>query len=149
MSIVIGGIELFQVDGEWEKVKSEIRRFIPSFTFCFVDSVYDGDTITVIGKVEDKEYKFSVRLTRYDSPEMKSKSEKEREYALRSKKALQQKIEKKAVFIDIKKYDKYGRLLAEITTFEGVNISDWMLQNKYGVPYKGEKKKEFSSLDWI
>lgn len=70
-----------------------------------VTRVVDGDSIIIIA--EDSSV-IKVRLTGIDTPELKQ------EFGTESKKALEDKVLNKMVYIDGDKKDRYGRLIANI-----------------------------------
>jgi endonuclease YncB( thermonuclease family) len=108
-----------------------------------VVKVYDGDTITIAAKLlhfdNSPVYRFSVRLRGIDSPEMKTKFPIEKILADKSQKALSQFILHQIVYLTDVGMDKYGRILANVY-LDKVNISQWMLENGYAVPYDGTIK---------
>ena len=71
---------------------------------AIVTNVTDGDTI----KIEHQNKQIKVRLAGIDTPELKQA------FGLESKKALEQKVLNKIVFVDGEKEDRYGRLIADI-----------------------------------
>ena len=123
-------------------------RFVPEFKYAKVVKVYDGDTVTLaaIPFGSKKPYLFQCRLTRIDAPEMTKQSGKtqkarnrEKALAIKSRDALFKLIGNKVVKVDIKSLEKYGRVLADLT-IDNTDVSDWMIQHKYAVPYSGGKK---------
>ena len=104
-------------------------KFIPKIEKCSVVSVYDGDTITIAS-----------RIYGIDCPEMKSRDEKEKEIALIAKKTIEDEILHKKIILKNLKYDKYGRLLANVF-YKNVDISQMMIDKKLAVPYFGKKKE--------
>lgn len=122
------------------------REFVPKFVNneVLVIKVYDGDTVTVIGKLESDQniYKYSVRLAGIDTPEIKSKCPNESACARFARDCLSECILYKIVQVNFICYDKYGRLLCEIFK-DSVNITDFMLEKKLGVRYDGNKKQQF------
>jgi len=104
--------------------------------------VYDGDTITIVGRVDRRMYKFSVRLARIDAPEIRTKFVGEKRAAIRSRDALQSLVGRKVIELRGIKREKYGRVLAEVW-FDGMNVNDWMLQQGYAVGYDGNAKKKY------
>jgi endonuclease YncB( thermonuclease family) len=141
----------------------DTRRFIPPIEHGKVVKVYDGDTITIASTIFNYNvvYRFSVRLRRIDSPEIKGKTAEEKRLAQQSREALHNLIFGKIVFLTNVDTDKYGRILADVIlyydidnpnnpTLIPINISDWMLENGLAVPYDGGKKirpKEWSKED--
>jgi endonuclease YncB( thermonuclease family) len=84
-------------------------------------------------------YRFYVRLNGIDSPEIKGKTETEKKLAKQSRDALNNLIYGKIVKLENISMEKYGRLLA-IVMCNSINVNNWMLENKYAVPYDGGKK---------
>lgn len=118
-------------------------EFVPPISGGKVIKVYDGDTITIASRLPYSEsplYRFHVRINGIDSPEIKGKSEHEKELAKKSRDALQLLILGKYVMIKRLETEKYGRILADVYLGE-LNIGDWMLQNNYAVKYNGGKKE--------
>lgn len=126
-------IPLYSLDG---------KKFI-----CKVVSIYDGDTCTVVFKNNKELQKYKVRMTGYDSPEIKPRKnvenrEKIIKEAKKAKNALQTIINDKLVLIKCGKWDKYGRLLGTLFTIKNnININEWMINNNYGYAYDGGTKK--------
>ena len=69
-----------------------------------VTAVTDGDTV----KIEYENKIIKVRLAGIDTPELKQ------EFGLEAKKALEERVLNKKVYIDGDKKDRYGRLIADI-----------------------------------
>lgn len=119
--------------------------FIPPINGGIVVKVYDGDTITIASRLPYEHspmYRFSVRLTGIDCPEMKSKNEAERKLALQAANMLQEKIMGKEVELQNMGTEKYGRLLADVF-LDGEHINQWILANGFARPYDGGKKESF------
>lgn len=121
---------------------SDTIKYIPSISYGKVIKVYDGDTITVASKLNSNDstiYRFSVRLLGIDSPEIKGKSETEKRLAKQSRDALYEFIYGKIVKLENVTTEKYGRILANVIC-DGINVSTWMLDNKFAISYDGGKK---------
>jgi len=116
--------------------------YIPNITYGKVVKVYDGDTITIATRIPNDTtvYRFTVRLLGIDSPEMKSQYENEKQLAIQSQNALATLIMDKIVRIGTITFEKYGRILANVYC-EGINVSDWMIDNGYAVAYNGKTKQ--------
>lgn len=109
---------------------------------------YDGDTITVnipdcpdiIGK------NITVRIKGIDTPEIKGKSEKEKQLA-RTAKRMVNSLLKNTKSIELKNIqrDKYFRILADVY-YDGKNLSEILIKNKLAVPYDGGTKTKNWSL---
>jgi micrococcal nuclease len=122
--------------------------FVPPVTDGKVIKVYDGDTITVAAKLpiaKSPIYRFPVRLTGIDSPEIKGKSNEEITLAKKSRDALSELILGKNVKLVNVSTEKYGRLLADVY-IEGIHVNRWMLDNKYAIPYDGGTKSR--PIEW-
>ena len=134
----------------------DCKTFVPDVTFGKVIKVYDGDSITIAtvatvftNLIDAGIYRFSVRLSGIDTPEMRTKDASEKKAA----RLVQQKLEAKILgeYVNLKnvKYEKYGRLLCDVFV-EGedeVSINQWLLNNKLAVPYDGGTKN--SPEDWL
>ena len=129
----------------WDIVDSKIK----DFTFegetktAKVVSVYDGDTIKVVFSLSGKLFKFNCRISGVDTPEIRTKNEKEKAYGLKVRDKLKEKILNKVVVVQCGKFDKYGRLLIDIQQEGTETISKWLIKNNYAFPYDGGKKREW------
>lgn len=130
---------------------NDLDRFYPNIQKGRVIKVYDGDTITVASRVPklktNKIYKFNIRLNRIDTPEIRTNNNMEKEYGIRIRDLLSEKIMNKMVNIKVIKTDKYGRILAEIS-YKKDNISDWLLNNQYAIYYDGKAKISFDTRNY-
>lgn len=116
--------------------------FVPNIKYGKVIKVYDGDTITIAAKypaTDDTMYRFSVRLNGIDSPEIKGKTNAEKELAKKSRDMLHELIYNKVVSLEDVKTEKYGRLLANVF-YNGKCVNTWMLDNGLAIPYDGGTK---------
>jgi len=125
-----------------------------------VIKVYDGDTITIASKlpysngIEEQLqtvnsiyditdtvpiYRFNVRLSGIDSPEIKGKTQAEKDLAMVAKNRLHQLIFGKIVHLKNISTEKYGRILADVY-LDDLHINQWMLQEKLAVEYDGGTK---------
>jgi len=141
---------------EW----SQTIPFIPPITQGIVIKVYDGDTITIAAKLpyeKSELYRFSVRLNGIDAPEIKGKTEDEKNAAHISQKALEKLILHKHVILKNTNTEKYGRILADVYlerlnpglrgSCDELHLNQWLLDNKLAVPYNGKTKQIPAS--WI
>tara|TARA_Y100001970_G_scaffold251455_1_gene324342 strand:- start:48282 stop:48608 length:327 start_codon:yes stop_codon:yes gene_type:complete len=103
---------------------------------AFVRKVYDGDTVTV-----DIDLGFDVilkaqkiRLLRINAPEVRGE---QREFGLKSRDALRQKIGNKWIRLKTEKdkKGKFGRWLGEIW-FNDECVNDWLLREGFAEVYK-------------
>jgi endonuclease YncB( thermonuclease family) len=116
--------------------------FVPPITYGKVIKVYDGDTITIASKLpydDSPIYRFSVRLLGIDSPEMKSKTNTEKQLALLARDALSNLIMDKIVHLKNISTEKYGRVLANVY-LDDLHVNKWMLDNNHAIPYNGGTK---------
>lgn len=124
-------------------------KFIPPVKGGKVIKVYDGDTITIASKMplidDDRMFRFSVRLLGIDSPEIKGKTNVEKELAIKSRDALSVLIFNKNVELKNVSLDKYGRLLAYVYLGD-INVNQWLLDNNYAIEYDGGTKRR--PKDW-
>lgn len=119
---------------------------------CKCISVYDGDTITVAFKpFEELDfYKFHIRLSEIDTPEIKTKIVKEKELATKVRDFLRDLILDKIIKIKCGEFDKYGRLLAYVYLKNCDNmipensINYLLVKKNYAKMYDGGKKKEWN-----
>lgn len=107
-----------------------------------VIKVYDGDTFTIAAKLPYSNsplYRFSVRMSGIDSPEIKGKTPKEKELAISSRDALKTLIMNEMVDLRNVNTEKYGRILADVYIGE-LCINTWMIDNNYALKYDGGTK---------
>jgi endonuclease YncB( thermonuclease family) len=132
-------------DANWKNT----IEFVPLVTEGKVIKVYDCDTITIASKIpyltslneSNIMYRFHVRLLGIDTPEMKSKNEDEKSIAYLAQKALSELILNKNVSFKNTSLDKYGRILANVYTENGIELSSWAISNRFAVSYDGGTKK--------
>jgi endonuclease YncB( thermonuclease family) len=91
-------------------------------------------------------YRLSVRFNGIDTPEIKGKTEDEKNAAKSARDALSSLILNKFVVLKNIQSEKYGRILAEVYLDE-LCLNDWMIQQRYAVKYGGGTKKSPSS--WV
>ena len=117
--------------------------FIPPIQGGQVIKVYDGDTITIVAKMpyaDSPLYRFPVRFRGIDSPEINGITEDEKLCAIQARDALSQLILNKYVTLNNTGNEKYGRLLADVY-LENLHINEWLLKERYAVPYDGGTKR--------
>jgi len=122
--------------------------YLPKFKQARVISVYDGDTITIARKTSiwwrSTIHSYKVRLSGIDCPEIRGSLPEEKEYALKAKSIVENLVLNQVVKLDIKGFDKYGRILAIILVNE-INLSEHLLSIGLAVPYHGKTKIK---VDW-
>ena len=147
-----------------EKKKFNLDNVIGNF---YVESVYDGDTITVIVPVESHIYNMisqnqideisdnnklntvyfnsiKIRLLGIDTPEIKpSKDLQGRDEHIRkakeAKEFLSSHILGKVIKVEFLSNDKYGRPLAKIY-YDNICLNDLMIEKGYAKKYDGGTK---------
>ena len=129
-ALVNNDVDLFSFKGDAKKAK--------------VVDVYDGDTIKVVFSVQDKLYKFNCRIQHVDTPEIRTKNKLEKQFGLKVRDILRDKILGKIVNIVCDDFDKYGRLLIDIK-LEDTLLSQWLISNDYAFEYDGGTKKSWEN----
>lgn len=114
-----------------------------------VVSVYDGDTIKCVFPLlnSEKLFKWNCRLTGVDTPEIRTRNKKEKEFGKQVRDNLKEKILNKVVTLKCGNFDKYGRLLVELKDYcedETCTINQWLINKNYAFPYNGGKKSSWS-----
>jgi len=125
----------------------ELKRCIYSdiIFYARVYKIYDGDTISIIFNYKDDYIKYSCRVNRIDTPEIRSNDELEKKYAYIAKNYLSNMILDKIIKVKVLKFDKYGRLLVELYNPDtNENINDMMVSSGYANEYNGGTKKPFN-----
>ncbi len=106
-----------------------------------VVKVYDGDSIHVVFEYFGNFYRWICRIAHVDTPEIKSKNSKEKEYAIVVRDKLSEVILNKVCEIKCFEFDKYGRLLIELTMPDSnEKLHEWLIRNNYAKPYEGKTK---------
>jgi micrococcal nuclease len=98
---------------------------------------YDGDTITVnildYPPIAGKN--ISVRIKGIDTPEIKGKSDKERQLAIKARDIVYFLLKNtKKIELRNMQRGKYFRIVADVY-FDGKNLSDILIDKKFAVPY--------------
>lgn len=112
-----------------------------------VIKVYDGDTCTCVFDTFGLGlYRHNVRLNGIDTAEIKSANPDVKALAIRTRDFVAELILNKMVQLRCEGTDKYGRILG-LVYYDGVSISDLLLEKKLAMPYGGGKKTEFTEAD--
>ncbi len=107
-----------------------------------VVKVIDGDTLWVSWKYDSDYVKYKLRIRNIDTPEMKSKNTEERLMAQNAKQILSEKCLNQEINVYDVSLDKYGRVLADFSTFDLPSMSEFMLtKSDICHAYKGGKKE--------
>ena len=133
---------------DWSNATNKTKIFNFEERVCQgkVVDVYDGDTVKIVFPLTDKEperlYRWNCRLINVDTPEIRTRNLKEKEYGKQVRDRLREKILNNIVDVHCKDFDKYGRLLVEIF-YEIVSINKWLIENNYAKVYDGGKKSKW------
>ncbi|KAJ5067728.1 snase-like protein [Anaeramoeba ignava] len=141
------------------------KSFIGIKTIGKCVDVYDGDTVKVVIPIYNYSLvkQFSCRIYGVDTPELRPKGigkedpnsenykklQREREAGLKSKEFVEKLILEKFVKLEIKGFDKYGRLLADIlindpkNKTKEINLAELLISKGLGVYYDGGTKTGF------
>lgn len=123
---------------------SNTPRFMPNVQRGKVTAVYDGDTLTVAARHgrQGIPYRFSVRLSGIDAPEIRSAaSAGEKSAAIVARDALRAAVLGEPVTLTVYSFDKYGRLLAAVAHDDKGDMGRWMLEAGHARPYDGGKRE--------
>ena len=109
-----------------------------------VVKVYDGDTVHIVFKYFDTFFKWNCRIQHVDTPELRTKDLEEKKRGYECKEKLAALIMDKIVSVKCSKFDKYGRLLVEITVPEtGVKIHEYLISEGLANKYEGKTKEKW------
>ncbi len=130
--------------------------------FGRIVDIYDGDTVTIVLPVQGTYYRYQARLEGIDTCEMKSTDPENKKNAIRARNRLMQLcglqcsldtpytrkevralLEKQVlvVFATCGAFDKYGRLLATLSTDkDSPSFAQILLNEKLAYAYQGETK---------
>ena len=110
---------------------NDTTPFVYPIRYGKVIKVYDGDTITIAARLPNTDgpvYRFSVRLNGIDTPEIRGKSEAEKELAYFVRDALSEKIMGKIVELRNVANEKYGRILADVYLGKSILTDGWLMR---------------------
>ena len=139
---------------DWTSVNEDTPLFSleSKYLLCKVVDVYDGDSCKVVFPLNEKMYKWNVRLTGYDTPEMRPpRNQENRDEEIKAARSARDFLKEKVmnqdqlVYIKCGDFDKYGRLLGTLFLEEKdeVSVNDLMIQHGHGYAYDGGTKKKF------
>ena len=110
--------------------------------------VYDGDTIHVIMETFGTVFKWRCRIAHIDCPELRTRNAEEKSQGYIARDVVRDLLMNKIVRLKCLDFDKYGRLLVEITVCideKDVLLHEWLIANNYAQPYEGKTKLEWKS----
>jgi endonuclease YncB( thermonuclease family) len=102
--------------------------------------VYDGDTVHLVFEFLGQLFKWHTRIAHVDTPELRTKNVEEKKLGYEVRDKLIELINDKIVDIVCLDFDKYGRVLAEIT-YNGLRVDKWLIDNGYAKSYEGKTKE--------
>jgi len=102
--------------------------------------VYDGDTVHLVFEYLGHLFKWHARIAHVDTPELRTKNLEEKKLGYETRDKLIEFIHGKVVDVLCLDFDKYGRVLAEIT-YNGIRVDQWLIDNKLAKPYEGKTKE--------
>ena len=115
---------------------------------CKINKVLDGDTVDI-----DLDLGFNivlanqrVRMAGVDTPESRTANKEEKPRGVLSKKKLAEKLPVGSwQIIETQRSDnnddKFGRILGVFILEDGTKVNEWLIENNYAVPYKGDNKE--------
>ena len=105
--------------------------------------VYDGDTVHVIMETFGSVFKWRCRIAHIDCPELRTRNIEEKTQGYIARDIVKDLLLNKTVELKCLDFDKYGRLLVEITVCideKDVLLHEWLISNNYAQPYEGKTK---------
>ena len=119
--------------------------------------IYDGDTMHVVFKEFGQYFRWNCRISGVDTPELRTKNEKEKELGYKVRDVLRLKFMDKIVKIKCGEFDKYGRLLIDVYVpdefkspeKETQMLSSWLIENGYAYAYDGGTKKSWDDVELV
>lgn len=113
-------------------------------TAAKIHHVYDGDSFWMSCMFHGAPTTFKCRLQGIDTPELNSHNETEKKLALLAKGRVIDLVNNKIVHVTCGEFDKYGRVLVDITLPNGKNLTQLLIDEKLGFAYDGSTKR----TDW-
>ncbi len=109
-----------------------------------VVSIYDGDTFKINLNCNLQVFceKVNVRVRGVDTPEIKGKTEREKELAKKAKAFTQDFLKKKPISLSNCGRDKYFRLLCNVTNATGQDLAQSLINADLGYSYQGGTKSK-------
>ena len=121
-----------------------------------VIEVYDGDTVVIAMNMYSKVSAFKIRLANINTPELKPAivTEDRANIVAKAKAArdfLASEILGKIVWVDIKGFEKYGRLLCDIYAAPqgAISVNQKMIDSGHAVQYSGGSKTKTKTVPMV
>ena len=115
-----------------------------TFEDVSIASVYDGDTFKINLNCSLAVYceKVPVRVRGVDTPEIKGKTQREKNLAQKAKEFTKEFLSVAPVSLSNCGRDKYFRLLCDVTNGEGKDLARELIKRDYGYSYQGGTKSK-------
>ena len=158
-AVPVDSIKKALEDGDFSKLP--FFTFEGVLTLAKVVDVYDGDTITVVFMHENRPVKYHMRMSGYDSPEMRPPlSLPDREIFIKAATVVRDHVRAslvgRVVWVKFEHEEKYGRLMGRVYVPRDGSadfdeslpcVNDEMIKLGYGKPYKGGTKNPYNSRE--
>ena len=123
------------------KRKDYYEVFDLYFYWGTIVSVYDADTITALLDIGfNFSYKIKLRLWGINTPEIKTKDDRERKFGEEARKFVEQLVLNKWLRIKTYKSEKYGRYLADVYLEDDTLLNELLIEKGFAREYFGEKR---------
>ena len=108
---------------------SNCQPFQPDLKIGKVIKVYDGDSITIAAKPYENYpiYRFSIRLSGIDTPELRTRNENEKKHAIIARDALSEKILDKIVTLKNVESENMVVFLLTFIWEMKIYVNGWLL----------------------
>ena len=103
---------------ETETIKTPLFTLNGMSTKAKIVKVYDGDTVHAVFELFGKCHRFVCRIAHVDTPELRTKDENEKKRGYEVKSKVSELLLDKIFLIHCCEFDKYGRLLIELTLLD-------------------------------
>ena len=115
-----------------------------TFEDVSIASIYDGDTFKINLNCSLAVYceKVPVRVRGVDTPEIKGKTQREKNLAQKAKEFTKEFLSVAPVSLSNCGRDKYFRLLCDVTNGEGKDLARELIKRDYGYSYQGGTKSK-------
>lgn len=132
---------------EWLHITNDTSEFTLNgvVTPGKVVDVYDGDTCKICFPWRDTVYKWNCRIQGVDTPELRTRNVMEKSWGYMVRDKVREVLLDEVVKVYCGEFDKYGRLLVDIETTQGLNISQWLIEKGYAFSYDGGTKRDWEN----
>ncbi|MEZ5871417.1 MAG: thermonuclease family protein [Nitratireductor sp.] len=121
------------------------KQMLPGPIPADIIEVIDGDSIKVGAHVWPGQQVFvSIRIRGIDAPEMRSRCALEHRAALAARQAAMHLVaEGRVELTNVSGGKYYGRMLADVTTVDGISLASHLLDAGLVRPYSGRKRRDW------